>query len=134
MRKAVVIILVLIIGVFFLFVDVSVESSTAFDFIDKYQSETGHSEFEAEKVFSSAADESGLRLTLLNCQMDSTNLKSFGDIGFRIAKDAYTTLDNASEYNNFIVIFEPRNKAGIKMNEMITVQNLSFSYKPSDFQ
>ena len=134
MRKAVLIIIILAVGTFFTFFKVTWERDSSLDFLNQYQAETGHSEFVAEKVFSTDPDDSGLRFTFLDCKMDSTNLRSFGDIGFRIAKDTYTTLDDASDYNNFFVIFVPQNKAGIKMNEMITVQNLSFSYKPSDFQ
>lgn len=132
MRKAVLIIVVLVIGTFFLFFDITFESDPSLDFVNKYQTETGHSEFSAEKVYSTNKDESGVRLTFKNCQMDSTNFRSFGDLGLRIAKEIHKQINTSGEYNNVILIFEPKGGKGIKVSDLLTVNDLTYTFKAAD--
>ena len=132
MKKAIVIILVLIAGTFFLFFDITIGPNHELDFIENYKTDFIFYDYEAETVISTNENEEGFRLTFIGCQIDSTNIEDFSTIGKKMAKEINGKLNDLNEFGNIILIFKPSNKDGIRINEIMSIEELKYTYKTKE--
>ncbi|GAB5524911.1 MAG: hypothetical protein Roseis2KO_27830 [Roseivirga sp.] len=132
MKKAIIIGVILLVGAFFTFFDLSIDQTNKLEFLENYRTETGYSGYEAEQVFSTDNGESGLRITFYGCSIDTTNMKLFGSVSQNIAQQINIELNADNEFENIILIFKPKNKAGIRINEMMSIDELKFNHKTSE--
>jgi len=134
MKKVILIILVLLIGGFFAFFDVSMEEGGNLEFLDDYKLEIGFSQYEAEQIFSTDPNEEGLRLTFYKCQIDSSNMKDFKVLSRNIGLEINQEVNSENEFKNIILVFKPRNENGIMLNEFMSIDELKFNYKAAELQ
>lgn len=129
MKKAVIIGVVLLIGVFFTFFDINLGQTNGLEFLENYKTETGYSNYEAEQLYSTDSDKNGLRITFNQCSIDTTNMEQFGSISKRMAQQINRELSADYEFENIILVFKPKNPDGIQISELMSIDELKFSHK-----
>lgn len=132
MKKAILIVLVLLVGAFLMFFDINFEEGNRLIFLEEYRNEIRYSDYEAEQIFSTNKDEEGLRITFIGCSIDTTNMEQFGPISRKLAIQLNQEVNTDNEFRNFIIVFKPKDPAGIKINEFMSIDELKFQHRASE--
>ena len=129
MKKAIIIIVILILGLVLAFVDFSVETDQTFKFVEKYKTQINYSDFYVETILSTNKDNRGLKMTFKNCQIDTVNIKEYQSLSKELAIEINQKLNFNDEHDNIILIFKPLNPEGIKINYLMNLEGLRYSFE-----
>lgn len=123
---------IFLVGTFFLFFNVEISGNNRLEFLESYKATTGYQDYTAEKVYSTDSDESGLLITFNGCAIDSTNIQEFGELSKDMAQKIHRELNSDKQHDKIMLVFKPKNPAGIQINEMISLNELKFSHNISE--
>ena len=132
MKKVIVIALVLFIGGFLAFLDLEFETGTDLGLIESYKPEIEYSSYTAERIISTHSEGEGLRITYVGCQIDTSNIKGYGELSERLAKEINEKVNESDQFENIMLIFKPSNSDDIKINSLISIDELKYDYTAID--
>ena len=134
MKKVIFIGIILLLSGLIIFTKPIVEDDFNYDFLEIYRTELQFVDLKAEKVYSTDNSENGLRITFVDCLIDSTNIKDISTLSTKIANQIHHELNTESKYENIILVFVPKNPEGIQIDDMFSIKELKFSHKSSDLK